>query len=411
VLFRFFPDGTQLGALQEGEVALFPQCNYQGKAVVFALDTPNLAALQSSLFALAQIGSIKLGNNTGVILYPEAGYQGTRQIVEADTPCLNTTITASLQVRPLAPTLLLSSKACQKCQLGGVDLSGLDLSGYDLSGSLLAGAHLNNANLAGATLQGAFLSSNADVSSAAQLTGAYLKNVNLAGANLTSAILDDVSFYGTLSTRAGSACTIESDGFTADCASAKGATLTNTKFNGAYLYGVDFGGAKVEGTVFNQAVLIGANFSEAQFVPVGGSDADFTAAFIQGTTFPTSLSGTTFQDAFVDFSAQGNTMELELDASHTRFPGWKTPNQAVCVQVSYGGKTVVPPRNQTLTCPDGSAASDNTPPGCGPLIAGNPHWASPANIATANPAASYQSDSTYVPAAATPVCSPPDPDW
>ena len=29
VLFRFYPDGTQIGALQEGEVALFQQCNYQ----------------------------------------------------------------------------------------------------------------------------------------------------------------------------------------------------------------------------------------------------------------------------------------------------------------------------------------------------------------------------------------------
>jgi len=40
VLFRFFPDGKQLGALQEGEIAIFQECNYQGKAAVFIADTP-----------------------------------------------------------------------------------------------------------------------------------------------------------------------------------------------------------------------------------------------------------------------------------------------------------------------------------------------------------------------------------
>ncbi|HKA52808.1 MAG TPA: pentapeptide repeat-containing protein, partial [Candidatus Binatia bacterium] len=308
----------------------------------------------------------------------------------------------------------------------GSDLTGINLSGADLTGAILAkttlaqanlshsklyGAHLNHANLVGANLQGAFLTFSADVNSAADLTGAYLKNVNLAGADLTSAILDDASFYGTLSTPAGKTCVIDSDGFTDNCASASGATLTNTSFQGTYLYGVDFGGgAKIEGTDFYQAVVIGANFSGAQFTPVQGHDADFSKAFIQGTTFPDGLTGTKFEDAFVDFSQEGNTMWLKLDASHANFPGWKTPNQPVCVQVSYGGPTVVPPHNQTLTCPDESVASGNTPPGCGPLAARNKHWASPGNLATGPPPAAYKYDSTYVPAA-PPVCGPPDTDW
>src|SRR5262249_3859929 len=32
VLFRFFPEGTPIGELREGEVAIFQQCNYGGSA-------------------------------------------------------------------------------------------------------------------------------------------------------------------------------------------------------------------------------------------------------------------------------------------------------------------------------------------------------------------------------------------
>src|SRR5262249_34226506 len=116
VLFRFFPDGTQLGALQEGEVAIFQQCNYQGKAAVFIADTPNLAALTSSDVTLDKsAASVRLGNNTGIVLYTGNGYTGTNQVVEADTPCLAATpignnTMSSFQIEPLVPKLLLSSK-------------------------------------------------------------------------------------------------------------------------------------------------------------------------------------------------------------------------------------------------------------------------------------------------------------
>jgi hypothetical protein len=79
VLFRFFADGTQIGELSEGEVAIFQQCNYQGKAAVVATDTPSLAALTSGLVTLDKTAaSIRLGNNTGVLLYTGPEYASAR---------------------------------------------------------------------------------------------------------------------------------------------------------------------------------------------------------------------------------------------------------------------------------------------------------------------------------------------
>ncbi|MGH2669638.1 MAG: pentapeptide repeat-containing protein, partial [bacterium] len=163
VLFRFYPDGTQIGALQEGEVAIFQECGYQGKAAVFALDTPNLAQLTSPVVTLDKsAASIRLGNDTAVILHTGQIYTGTQQIVEANTPCLASTpigngTTSSLQIRPLAPTILLSSRSCENCQLRGVDVSGLDLSGMDLKGADLTEATLIGTNLAAAILEQAIL--------------------------------------------------------------------------------------------------------------------------------------------------------------------------------------------------------------------------------------------------------------
>src|SRR5262249_11397498 len=146
VLFRFFPDGTQIGDLKEGEIALFQECNYRGKAAVFAGRIPNLVELSSPVVTLAQsAASVKLGNNTGVKLHTGPVYTGKAQIVEVDTPCLDATpiknnTTMSLEVTLLAPTILLSTRSCVGCRLVGADLSGYDLSGVDLSDSDLTRA-------------------------------------------------------------------------------------------------------------------------------------------------------------------------------------------------------------------------------------------------------------------------------
>jgi transketolase C-terminal domain/subunit len=151
VLFRFYPDGTQIGVLQEGEVALFQQCNYQGRAAVFALDAPNLSERTSPVITLDKTAaSVRLGNNTGAILHSGLLYTGTEQVVEQDIRCLTGTPigsgnTSSLQIRSLS-SLLISSRQCEKCQLVGVDLSGIDLSGTDAESRVdLTGANLTMA--------------------------------------------------------------------------------------------------------------------------------------------------------------------------------------------------------------------------------------------------------------------------
>lgn len=476
VLFRFYPDGTQIGALQEGEVVIFQACNYQGKAAVFALDTPSLAQLTSPAVTLDKsAASIRLGNNTGVILHTKQVYTGTQQIIEVDTPCLTGTpigngTTSSLQIRPLAPTILLSSRSCENCQLLGADVSGLDLSGadleagVDLKGANLTGATLTNTNLSyasleqaildqvsgamvnlsgafltnaslrkatlgqaklygatlldadleGADLGGAFLSNcneancSPEVPSAASLVGAHLKNVNLANADLSGADFSNASFYSSSLTGTGK-CTFSNG----NCATASGATMNNTQFYQAYLAGVDFTGTNVQGVQFDGAVLIGANFSGAtlQVDPTVGTNSGFQNAFLQGTQLgDATLTGTSLAKAFLDFRPGGNDMFLLLSDDYAGFPNWHAPNQPICVFVIYSAPTTVPIANMTLTCPNTEPAGSN---GCGAASpdGSNPSWNSTLPLGPGStPPASYLLPATYT-NAATPICSPLDSTW
>jgi uncharacterized protein YjbI with pentapeptide repeats len=473
VLFRFFPDGKQLGALQEGEIAIFQECNYQGKAAVFIADTPNLAALTSSDITLDKsAASVRLGNNTAITLYSGSGYIGTSQVVKADTPCLAATsignnTTSSFQIEPLVPnllSLLKSSKACEHCQLAGVDLSGLgglDLSGFDfqgaildnatgwagtaaplsqlsgalfnnaslknvdLSNALLYGANFTNANLENASLSGAYLTNNVNanppIGVPANFTGAHLKNVNLSGAHLDGVLFDHASFYGSFYGYAPTfpcqtdttQCTAAKTGFTCSCATVVGATMVRTNFSSAYLYGVDFGGSTtiINGVSFTGAVLVGANFTHAAFAvdpTQGGAPPDFSSAYLQGAQFDpnANLTDTSLSGAFVDFGAAtnphtGNIMQLLLGPAYTAFHGWEAPNQPVCVQAAYGRFTVVPTTIPTMTCPDGNTYTK----GCGTTQAGNTPWASPTPIGRTSPGGWYQFDATYTPADQSNACN------
>jgi uncharacterized protein YjbI with pentapeptide repeats len=96
---------------------------------------------------------------------------------------------------------LIKTRACQWCDLGGVELSGAKLSHADVSGANLSKAKLSGADLSGADLSGAYLR-DADLSGAdltdtylrdANLTGANLSGTNLPGADLTDAVWTDGS--------------------------------------------------------------------------------------------------------------------------------------------------------------------------------------------------------------------------
>ncbi|MGH9693598.1 MAG: pentapeptide repeat-containing protein, partial [Bryobacteraceae bacterium] len=71
VMFRFFPDGTQIGPLADGEAAIFQQPGFKGPTAVFAPnDYPNgynLDLLEGGATNLpGTVQSVRLGNNTAI---------------------------------------------------------------------------------------------------------------------------------------------------------------------------------------------------------------------------------------------------------------------------------------------------------------------------------------------------------
>jgi uncharacterized protein YjbI with pentapeptide repeats len=473
VLFRFYPDGAQIGELQEGEVALYQQCNYQGKAAVFALDAPNLTELTSPVISLDKTAaSVRLGNNTAAILHSGLLYTGTVQIVEQDTPCLTGTPigsgnTSSLQIRSLT-FLLVSSRQCEKCQLVGVDLTGLDLSGtdansgVDLKGANLGGATLAGTNLAFASLEGAILDgatgtainlSGAFLTRASlrkvtfhqgQLYGATLIEADLEGADLEGAFLSDCNTADcspriasgaslnnahlknvNLATADMSAAIFTNASFYSsalvgsgkctfsdgNCATAAGATMNNTQFGSAYLAGVDFTGAQVQGVQFGGAILIGANFGGATLSvdPSVGTNSGFVSAFLQGTQLG---------DATLNGTSLANAFldfraggnDMFLDLS-ADFAGF--PNWHAPGQKICVFVTYGVP----TTVPTGNSTltcPDATPAGangCGPATPSNTNWESMFPIGeNSTPPASYLLDASYTNAAPA-ICQPTDTQW
>ena len=473
VLFRFYPDGTQIGELQEGEVALFQQCNYQGRAAVFALDAPNLSELTSPVITLDKTAaSVRLGNNTGAILHSGLLYTGTEQVVEVDTPCLTGTPigsgnTSSLQIRSLS-SLLVSSRQCERCQLLGVDLSGVDLSGtdaesgVDLKGANLSGATLTGTNLAFASLEGAILDdvtgpdinlSSAFLTSASlrgaklhqgKLYGATLIEADLEGADLEGAFLSDCTAAGCSPSVASgaslnnahlknvnlAAADVSAADFTnasfyssalvgsgkctfsdGNCATAAGATMNNTQFGFAYLAGVDFTGAQVQGVQFGGAVLIGANFGGAKLSvdPSVGTNSGFASAFLQGAQLG---------NATLEGTSLANAF-LDFNAAgndmflhlSADFAGF--PNWHAPGQKICAFVIYAAP----TTVPTGNSTltCPNATPaganGCGPAFGSNPNWNSTFALgANSTPPASYVLDATYTNAAPA-ICTPLDAEW
>jgi uncharacterized protein YjbI with pentapeptide repeats len=81
---------------------------------------------------------------------------------------------------------LKATKACDSCNLSGVNFSKADLKGVSLSSATLEGTIFYRANLTGANLGGANLSK-ANLTMA-DLTNTNFGNANLAGANLSGSI-------------------------------------------------------------------------------------------------------------------------------------------------------------------------------------------------------------------------------
>jgi uncharacterized protein YjbI with pentapeptide repeats len=312
-------------------------------------------------------------------------------------------------------------------RLDGVNLSGAVLDGASLAGASLVRARLDNAslqcradqcvdlhnaslvgasligaNLSGANLYQASLTGDA-VNPAANLSFAHLRNVNLSFAQLTGANFSGANFYSTLPGECPTSGKGNS-GATRNCASAHGATMTDTAFTNAYLYGVDFGAALINGAHFDNAVLVAANFSAAAIdLDLDKSRTSFAGAWLQGTNLDlaASLRSADLSNVYFDFPKRGNELYLMLPgAIHNRHAcgagGCKPASQAdVCVWLSYGASTV-PANNGSIVCPDGYPAGA----GCGRAQGdgGNPRWKN--NPAAGSLPAWYGNAASYAPAAA-----------
>ena len=309
-----------------------------------------------------------------------------------------------------------------RADLSQAILNQTSLQGADLSYATLLGAHLNRANLTNATLYHAFLSNDTQsgISNAAQVRRSHLKNVNLSYAQLSGVDFTYSNIYGD-NPAAASICktalsrnqcsqsgSANYEGFTCGCASAHGALLTKTSFAQAYLYGLDLTAAQAQGLNMQGAVLTGGNLNGAAIAtdPLSGAASTFFRAFLQGTALEGAQINNqpTFEDAFVDFSPFGNTVYIFLDAAnHNEFKcnGCSPPTGTnVCVVVNYPTPTRVPNGGPQLTCPNRFLGD------CGPATpnGSNTNWKSGiTNLAAPPngvPSAWYETNSTYIPAAA-----------
>jgi len=352
----------------------------------------NGAALQKATFktGIASLG-MKLGSST----FNGAQMQGAQMV---GTDVTGTDLTganmtgANLQGAILTKPLSLQNAILDGALgLAGGDLSGAPLStvslrgtnlsqtklltttltsahleGADLSYAQLQGATLDRANLTGANLYHAFLSNDTEgkVDSAATAQQAHLKNVNLSYATLSGVDFTYANFYGT-NPAGQNACTTEKDnyqGFTKGCATAHGATMSDTNFSDAYLFGVDFTDAEMRGVNFSRAILIGANLDATlESNTFSGAHTSLLRSFLQGANLgpatlnnPVGMSG-----AFVDFSSTGNIVNVYLSGTnHNQFAcaGCTPPTGTdVCVQTYYLQPSTVPDNSANLTpCPNGT---------------------------------------------------------
>jgi uncharacterized protein YjbI with pentapeptide repeats len=223
VLFRFFPDGTQIGDLNEGEVAIYQQCNFQGKAAVFipllgagklspAYSLTALTTAATTLDATAK--SFRIGKGASLYWGPDS--KNIQAVAVSDVMCSETSPTGQFFVEPLVDTLNTFhdrlSKGCVNCSFGGQTLdpaagsadanfSGWNFSGADFSNSVLTNLNMSDANMSGAKFVGATLTdvnlSGIQVSGTSlDFSGATLTHVNFDGVDISTFKFVGATFCG-----------------------------------------------------------------------------------------------------------------------------------------------------------------------------------------------------------------------
>ncbi|HEY3454082.1 MAG TPA: pentapeptide repeat-containing protein, partial [Bryobacteraceae bacterium] len=170
VMFRFFPDGTQIGPLADGEAAIFQQPGFKGQAAIFAADPNgyNLDLLEGGATNLpGTTQSLRLGNNTAIswtnCLAPGCNQFWTGGLVRDEDnvgPANDHILYVQKLDQAIAdyaqngidspswnPFLGQSVPACTGCRLANGNISGVSLHGWNLSGAIFSGATLSNVKL------------------------------------------------------------------------------------------------------------------------------------------------------------------------------------------------------------------------------------------------------------------------
>lgn len=208
--------------------------------------------------------------------------------------------------------LLLKTRQCPECELGGADLRGVRLGRANLKRAYLYNANLEDAKLPRADLRGANLWN-------ANLRGADLRRANLGYANLASAKLEGADLRGANLWGAKLEHYVNLRGANLRNANLGYAYLIGAYFGDADLRGVNLWGADLTGAFLGGAKLGGARLKDSNLEGANLADADLEGANLEGAK----LGGAKLLGAYLEGA---DLSETSLDNADLRGANLKGAN-------------------------------------------------------------------------------------
>lgn len=298
-----YADPATMPELQEGEFAVYNQCDFKGTAFVFDenVDFRTFSAMtQPEITPPGSIGSIKLGPSTFLEMFKNGNNVAD---VAANVSSCSAEPIETDQITVFVDVLkfIAATNSCINCNLHGMDFSGDDFSGTDF------GDGTKGVDFSGAIL-----------------TGTNLTNTNLTNTNLTDTDLDTI------------------DGQ-----------------NGSSMSGAIFTGATLGCTSFKGSVLTDATFGNNTFVTDQSCYVDLSGATLDYTTFGVTdwrylnLAGSTVSNVPEALSTVDNPLDLSGgDISYVTWLEGKTLDyiNLGCYPSDPDGITTCPGPNGTKVC-------------------------------------------------------------
>ena len=403
VMFRYYPDGTQIGPLQPGEVALFEQANYIGKAAVFApgADPVDLTAMNSSETTIDNSAqSILVGNDTALIWTSPVAKKAVALLSMATTGDhrLNEWGPPTGQISTIAATDVFKGDHypfdCSGCQMIGVNLSGTAKAPLQLTNKYLYGANFSQATFS-------YVDLSLDTLSAVHFDGATLSNVSflntqLQGTSFEGAKLSCADFHGAdsnhlvdltqasftnatwltarnclnnlsytklLVTQFPPSAWHTSNLTGAVFVDAAGKQLSSMNqpltLNNAKMAGVSLQGAILDYAVMNNADLTGAFLSNTSWVGANLENAKLYAATLVNANFDGANLGFAY---LTKLSSDGKAANLEgaflrnVNLSNSKLSGAKFTNASFYSTIPAGISTCVVSNGFTDSCATAAGA-------------------------------------------------------